>query len=171
LALRLQGDAANPLCWPVTSLADGARHSGENGIFDGGYMEQSSLNLKRIADTPRIYVASLADYNACRLVSSGRLSQAIAHPSFWQPVQGLSRMGSRPVYRGGSESRRVKAPRRRTSSGMCCPRRTASRSGRRRRGCCSRRGGGRGRPGGSGCCRRWSGRRRATASWTRHRAG
>ena len=30
-------------------------------------MEQSSLNPKRIADTPRIYVASLADYNAGRL--------------------------------------------------------------------------------------------------------
>jgi len=30
-------------------------------------MEQSSLNPKRIADTPRIYVASLADYVAGRL--------------------------------------------------------------------------------------------------------
>ena len=30
-------------------------------------MEQSSLNPKRIANTPRIYVASLADYNAGRL--------------------------------------------------------------------------------------------------------
>jgi antirestriction protein len=30
-------------------------------------MEQSSLNRDRIAETPRIYVASLADYNAGRL--------------------------------------------------------------------------------------------------------
>lgn len=30
-------------------------------------MEQSSLNRQRIAETPRIYVASLADYNAGRL--------------------------------------------------------------------------------------------------------
>lgn len=30
-------------------------------------MEQSSLNPQRIANTPRIYVASLADYNAGRL--------------------------------------------------------------------------------------------------------
>lgn len=31
-------------------------------------MEQSSLNPKRIANTPRIYVASLADHTAGRLL-------------------------------------------------------------------------------------------------------
>jgi hypothetical protein len=40
-------------------------------------MEQSSLNPKRIADTPRIYVASLAGYNASRLHARWILSAMI----------------------------------------------------------------------------------------------
>jgi len=44
-------------------------------------VEQSSLNPKRIAATPRIYVASLADYNAGRLhgrwIDADRPAEAI----------------------------------------------------------------------------------------------
>ncbi len=44
-------------------------------------MEQSSLNPKYLAGTPRIYVASLADYNSGRLhgrwIDAGQSAEAI----------------------------------------------------------------------------------------------
>jgi antirestriction protein len=41
--------------------------AGEDGLSEGAHMEQRNLDRERTAETPRIYVVSLADHNAGRL--------------------------------------------------------------------------------------------------------
>jgi hypothetical protein len=73
-------------------------------------MEQSSLNPKRIANTPRIYVASLSDYNAGRLLGRWidadqpaeaiheQIAQLLAESN--QPIAGPmgAGFGARPLF-------------------------------------------------------------------------